>query len=776
MLDAASVQDAASGGAGVPVALPNSPTPHNRPLVVPRFTTVEGMPLLTITARSVQSTYQASGDARRGDRDAAEGAGQAAAPQALPTIVLQFDSSTINLGLATDALAHSTPHVVAWRPREDAPGSTPRCRRQCDAMQADNEPAAVDLRSVLADRLEARRERSLAMGVSAVAGHPRRRAALPLTVADAYGPIIAYNERSAGEPQTLTALNDGYSFDWTVTGGAPSICGRAALYVNPEEGYMMRWPIRRNRFNALDYASMAAVADDLETIWVSVIGEKLGIARGAYGRHQLLLVIPDALGAAEVKALVELAVERMRFAAVAILQESVATTFGAGLSAACVVNVASQTSSVACIEDGQLVGDSLTIIPYGGDDLTRLLFEALSIHAFPYRECALDNVLDSLMLKDVRRQLCTLDEEHLAPIIHEAYVRAPGAATRIYSFKVFEEALIVAMALFEEGLPLLRARPIGGGAAERAPKFALPPKEALSIYYCSTDGGEAAGGATAAPAGEAVPTEGAAEGSLVQASPGGDARSRRIAVGADGEAVPFACPWLGCPFQWRTVDEAFDHFEGEHWGAARCECIIPAAVSSEASKRPAGEGRCGYAFAAGDKLLRKCHYANHIACHGKRAAAPSEAADGADGASSAEAGLPSIGQMLLRALHAVSEEGANAERVKKFLSSIMVVGEAAAIDGFTRHLEAVLYRAYPSIVPEFIVAGSRIYDGSSAAAKAGGRDAGNEGTLSSLAWKGGCVFAKLECTTTEQLWMQRRDLQSLGARILRERLSFVPLT
>jgi actin-related protein 8 len=67
--------------------------------------------------------------------------------------------------------------------------------------------------------------------------------------------------------------------------------------------------------------------------------------------YRAVLVIPDIYNRLFLKELVSLLLTHLGFGGCFLLQDHVAATFGAGLGAACVVDLGDQKTSVSCVED-----------------------------------------------------------------------------------------------------------------------------------------------------------------------------------------------------------------------------------------------------------------------------------------------------------------------------------------------------------------------------------------------------------------------------------------
>jgi len=80
------------------------------------------------------------------------------------------------------------------------------------------------------------------------------------------------------------------------------------------------------------------------------------------------------------------------------------------VSYACVVDVGAQKTTVSCVEDGALLPNTKLIMPYGGDDCTRLLSTLLKGIAFPYADCNLARLYDFTLVESLKQNVCSLIE------------------------------------------------------------------------------------------------------------------------------------------------------------------------------------------------------------------------------------------------------------------------------------------------------------------------------------------------------------------------------
>lgn len=548
-------------------------------------------------------------------------------PTASETIVIQYGSRNLKVGMARDALPRTIPHVIAHR------------GLHCPAMRMEAEEGCTIQEEQLQERLT-----------------QRYRQAKKKPPPNIYQSILGHNETV--RPQTISALNDAYGFEWARTGDKVNFCvGKEALRINPVEPFALRWPIVRGKFNQLQYSSYREILDDLDRIWGWAIQHELKIPRREFCNYGLVVVVPDSIQRWEVKALMELALRLMSFKTAAFLIESVAGTFGAGLSSACVIDMGAQCTRVCLVEEGQIQKNSQSILSFGGDDLTRLLTQILRLHSFPYTECCLERILDWELMDELKVRMCTMDEDDLASLVYEAYVRCPGEATRVYPFKVFEERLIVPSALFEEGVPLLRHMPATTPATAASATFYTAQSDFDQLYY-------------------------AAENKMQN-----DATERG------------------------SADEL------------------------EFNPNPTSQMDLDLAFEGDSRATDTNH-----------------------------SPLISLPDAIFKALDSV-DAASSPERLKKLLSSILVIGRGLQFPRMLAHLESVIRQRYPEYEVELVLGGGL---GTIPSAKENlVLDAGI------VAWKGGAVFAKLDCI--HDLWISQRDLDGLGIRAMRERLTFIPL-
>jgi len=169
----------------------------------------------------------------------------------------------------------------------------------------------------------------------------------------------SFNEQL--KPELIPEQNDPFCVDWISDVRAePYYVGEKALRLaDPEkQGYVVRWPIWGSRFNSRNYPSTAMVIDDIETILETSLQDSLGINRREYKEYSAVLLIPDYYDRPYVRDMVQLLLIRMGFKQLCVQQESLAATYGAGISSACVVDIGATTVSIACIDEGMVIPET----------------------------------------------------------------------------------------------------------------------------------------------------------------------------------------------------------------------------------------------------------------------------------------------------------------------------------------------------------------------------------------------------------------------------------
>ena|SRR5690554_6075576 len=138
----------------------------------------------------------------------------------------------------------------------------------------------------------------------------------------------------------------------------------------------------------------------------------------------------------------------MQFRGVMVQQESVCASFGAGVSAACVVDIGAESTKIACVEDGTCIPDSRAVLKYGGDDITRVFTALVKRTGFPYQELDLTQTYDWRLMEELKEKWCTMNEADLTVQVYSFFVRRPEKQTEKYQLKVYDEVVLSPMVSF----------------------------------------------------------------------------------------------------------------------------------------------------------------------------------------------------------------------------------------------------------------------------------------------------------------------------------------
>ncbi|GAB4843206.1 Actin-like protein arp9 [Ancistrocladus abbreviatus] len=210
------------------------------------------------------------------------------------------------------------------------------------------------------------------------------------------------------------------------------VCGEEALTISPTEPYCLRRPIRRGHFNVSQHYPAQQVLEDMHAIWDWILIEKLHVPKTERNMYTAILVVPETFDNREIKELMSLVLQDLRFSSAVVHQEALAAVFGNGLSTACVVNIGAQGISVICVEDGVIVPTTGITLSFGGEDISRCLLWTQRHHQTwpPIRTDALAKPIDLLMLNRLKESYCQIKEgETDAMVVVHSYEDGMPAGT-----------------------------------------------------------------------------------------------------------------------------------------------------------------------------------------------------------------------------------------------------------------------------------------------------------------------------------------------------------
>ena len=260
--------------------------------------------------------------------------------------------------------------------------------------------------------------------------------------------------------EQISEHNDAMRIDWTELPPDPRqapnyVVGEKALRI-PEKStprYRLRWPVRGGCLNEGDYDSRSTLERDFFLIIEESIKHELGLNRMKdWNQYSCVFIIPDLYEKAFVASVLRHLFHDFNFQRVCFLQESVAASFGAGYSIACIVDVGAQKTSICCVEDGMCSEDARVNLKYGGYDLTETFIQMMLFDKFNYSDFNLLRRHDFLLAEELKQQFVLLNDEAIAVQLHEMHVRAYGQETRRYEFKIYDQGMLAAMGLFRPAI------------------------------------------------------------------------------------------------------------------------------------------------------------------------------------------------------------------------------------------------------------------------------------------------------------------------------------
>ncbi|TPX62901.1 hypothetical protein PhCBS80983_g00058 [Powellomyces hirtus] len=362
-------------------------------------------------------------------------------------LVIHAGSRNLRLGRASDAFPKEVPHLIVRKVylREE-PGAESK--------------APIDMSAVSDSFTEFIRYETELLAPVQEDLKQRMREQKIRSVPNAHSQVVGYNEQII--PESIPDHNDPYKIDWTeVTDEMNHIVGLKALRLAslkttqtsaaPGREYQFRafYPIQHGLLNVKDYTSARACMADMQTIWTESIESELEIPRKEFPSYNVVWVVPDLFSKVHLREAITMLLQEMCFRGVTVLQESVAATFGAGITTACVLDIGAQKTSVACVEDGMCVAATRVNLKYGGDDVTAFLMKLLSGSSFPYKDFDPKlNAYDWLLADELKEKFCTFHESEMMVNLCDFYVRTPDRPTSLHRMKVYDEVLLAPRALF----------------------------------------------------------------------------------------------------------------------------------------------------------------------------------------------------------------------------------------------------------------------------------------------------------------------------------------
>ena len=267
--------------------------------------------------------------------------------------------------------------------------------------------------------------------------------------------VVNYNRRQT--PEIISEHNDPSRVEWTELSNPPPeyIIGQDALRVpdNSKPRYKLYWPIQNGWCNESDYKSKRMLFLDISLILEDAIKTQLGLtSKKDWPQYSCVFVIPDLYDKSYVTQILEMLMREFAFARVCFIQESLAATFGAGFTSACVVDIGAQKTSICCVEEGMCVENSRINLKMGGQDVTQAFVKMMLHDHFPYSDINLWRRYDFLLAEELKKNLCTMIEANVSPQVHDFHLRVSGEDTQKHTFRAFDEIHLAPMGLFEPSI------------------------------------------------------------------------------------------------------------------------------------------------------------------------------------------------------------------------------------------------------------------------------------------------------------------------------------
>lgn len=262
----------------------------------------------------------------------------------------------------------------------------------------------------------------------------------------------AFNAKS--DPELVPDLNDFGRIEW-IKDRSKSYYGHDATQCLPSD-FKLRSPFLNGSFNLNEpnYNSFQEILFDVEQLIVqSLAMEKIGIERNQFSNYRVVLIVPDLFDKTFVESMIHLLLIELDFQSIALIQESLASCYGAGLSnSTCVIDIGAKQTKIACVDDGVVVKNSALRLNYGGDDITRLFAHMLLQNKFPYADWNINEPNGWTLAETLKKQCITFQDADIAIQLYSFIKRDPYARkytqSHKYEYKLFDEVMCAPMGIF----------------------------------------------------------------------------------------------------------------------------------------------------------------------------------------------------------------------------------------------------------------------------------------------------------------------------------------
>ncbi|KAJ4312989.1 actin-like protein arp8 [Fusarium piperis] len=361
-------------------------------------------------------------------------------------IVIHPGSQNLRIGFASDALPRTIPMTLATKfPQTETEMYEALPRRQFEAKTTDQqygEEWAKKYQKMCNDlKIEMR---------------ANKRKVLP----NSKELVQTFNRRT--EPELIQKHNDPLEIEWTDIDTLEDPDSLASCFIGnqaqrvPDDSnpkFKLWWPIQYGTWNEDGYTSQEHLYDDFETLLDKALRQELGLKTNSeWQQYSCVFVIPDLYDKRYVEQVLRSCMTWFEFSRICFVQESMAATFGAGYTQACVVDVGAQKTSVTCVEDGLCIEDSRINLKYGGYDITDTFVKMMLYDNFPYQDMNLRRRYDFLLAEELKIKHCTMSQADISVQLFQFHVRAPNQPTRKYQFKTYDEVILAPMGVYDPAI------------------------------------------------------------------------------------------------------------------------------------------------------------------------------------------------------------------------------------------------------------------------------------------------------------------------------------
>lgn len=660
-------------------------------------------------------------------------------------LVVHMGSDAVRVGRATDLYPTVVPNVLARRMATEMPPRTSAPARE--ASDTLFEPLRNELRMIM-----------------------RQYKLRP--VSNGWQSANSYN--ASVEPERVEEHNDVYDVGFRQEADVPAdtqvVVGEEALRLaSLSQDTPTRWqlhrPWARGMLNVQGYADtygdacIEALLNDVQLILThaltappheaagaSLTSAGLGIPARELSHYSVLLLVPDSFSRSDVRALGHVLLRHMGLAALHVQTEGLCATFGAGLSAACVVDLGATSIGIACVEEGLVLPETRITLSYGGRDMSAFFLDVLRGSSFPYHECDIaKRVADAQLLDQLKERFVTLQPSQVGLNLFDFLVRLPGKTTQKYALRLYDEPILAGLLLFHPSFVPNKRLPRRARTALTTDAVASEEPELNAVLTASNP------------------------------SLGGD-EAAELSAHASIDVSP-TLAMLGC-LGARLPDAAAAHVDPARAAPEPAATASPMPDVGEPSARPSPAPE-GASASKASKAALSVPQTSAMATQAAKCAAAASAAASQGVDVVAEAACTPLDRAVFHSLLSSTgtREGAlsagSEERLRRLANNIVCIGGAARIAGLSEALEArvsmLLAEHYtpadsakaPAVpVPPHFVAPQAVVI-----------PPPRNLDPASLAWKGLAVLAHLE--TMQELWVQASDWDTFGYRALKEKSLFL---